>query len=114
MARGSSLLLLTLVSLAYAQTSSSPAGKWISNLKFFDEDDYQRLEFKLDGTKLTGKLGGGEFVGSFQNGRIEGTVKHEQDSPVHLEGRLAGDRIEGTGSIPEFKVDLKWEARREA
>ena len=113
MARGSSLLLLTLVSLAYAQTSS-PNGKWISNLKFFDEDDYQRLEFKLDGTKLTGKLGGGEFIGSFQNGRIEGTVKHEQDSPLHLEGRLAGDRIEGTGAIPEFKVELKWEARREA
>ena len=116
MARYSSLVLLcvTLTGAAYAQSSSSPAGRWISNLKFFEENNYDRLELVLNGTKLTGKLGKNAFEGTFQNGRIEGTVKPDPHSTIHLEGRLAGDRIEGSASFVEDKLELKWEARREA
>jgi hypothetical protein len=38
---GVTLLLFSLV--AFGQNSASPAGKWISILKFFDQPNYQRL-----------------------------------------------------------------------
>ena len=108
------LALLCLAAAARAQTASpSPAGKWVSNLKFFEENNYDRLELNLNGTTLTGKLGGNAFDGTFQNGRIEGTVKPNQQTTIHLQGRLVGDRIEGTGTMVEQKLDLTWEARRD-
>lgn len=108
------LALLYLAAAARAQTaSSSPAGKWVSNLKFFEENNYDRLELNLSGTTLTGKLGNDSFDGTFENGRIEGTVKQNPKTTIQLHGRLEGDRIEGTGTIVENKLDLKWEARRE-
>jgi amidase len=108
------LALLCLAAAARAQTAAaSPAGKWVSNLKFFAENNYDRLELNLSGTTLTGKLGSDAFDGTFQNGRIEGTVKPNPQTTIRLEGRLQGDRIEGTGTIVEQKLDLKWEARRD-
>jgi len=42
------LALLCLVAAIRAQTPSpSPAGKWVSNLKFFEDNDYDRLELTL-------------------------------------------------------------------
>lgn len=109
------LALLCLVAAIRAQTPSpSPAGKWVSNLKFFEDNDYDRLELTLSGNKLTGKLGSDAFDGTFENGRIEATVKANPQETIQLHGRLEGDRIEGTASIVESKLDLKWEARREA
>lgn len=107
------IALLSLAAAAWTQ-NASPAGKWISNLKYFDNDNYDRLELTLNGTKLTGKLGRDAFEGTFENGRIEGTVKANKDETIRLQGRLAGDRIEGTAVIEENKLDLKWDARREA
>ena len=106
----STITLLLFSWAVLAQTS--PAGKWISNLKFFDEPRYQRLEFELNGNKLTGKLGNDPFDGTFQNGRIEGTVKLNPQTTVQLQGTLRGDRIEGTGRVVEPKIDLTWEATR--
>jgi amidase len=109
------LALLCLAAAAQAQTAaSSPAGKWISNLKFFEDDNYDRLELALSGTKLTGKLGSDDLTGTFQNGQIEATVKPNPKTTIQLHGRLVGDRIEGTGLVVEPKLDLKWQARREA
>jgi amidase len=108
------LALLCLAAAVHAQTASlSPAGKWFSNLKFFEENDYDRLELSLNGTKLTGKLGSNAFDGTFQDGRIEGTVKPNPRRNIQLRGRLDGDRIEGTATLVEDKLDLKWEAQRE-
>jgi len=103
------LLLFTCV--VFGQTS--PAGKWISNLKFFDEPRYNHLQLELNGTKLTGKLGNDTFEGTFQNGRIEGTVKPNPGTTIELRGTLAGDQITGAGTVVEQKIDLKWEAIRE-
>ena len=109
------LALLCLASAAWAQTASpSPAGKWISDLKFFDNDNYDRLDLSLSGTRLTGKLGTDAFDGTFENGRIEATVKPDPHETIQLHGRMVGDRIEGTATIVEDKLDLKWEAHREA
>jgi len=109
------LFLLILAASAGAQpSSSSPAGKWVSNLKFFDNDNYDRLELSLDGTRLTGKLGSDAFDGTFENGRIEATVKPDPEQTIQLHGRMVGERIEGTATIVENKLELKWEAHREA
>jgi acetamidase/formamidase len=95
----------------FAQTS--PAGKWISILKFFDEPNYGRLQLEFNGTKLTGKLGNDAFVGTFQNGQIEGTVKPNPRTTIQLHGTVQNGRIEGTARVVEQKIDLKWEATRE-
>jgi hypothetical protein len=104
--------LLSLV--AFGQNAFSPAGTWISTLRYFDEPKYDRLQLELQGTKLTGKLGDDVFEGTFQNGRIEGTMKPNAGTTIQLHGTVVADgRIEGTGTVPEQKIDLKWEASRQ-
>ena len=103
------LLPLLFASFALAQT---PAGHWISNLKYFDNNNYDRLQLDLHDGKLTGKLGDDSFDGAFQNGRIEGTVKSD-DETTKLVGQLNGDRISGTVTYVEEKLSFPWEAYRE-
>lgn len=98
---------------AVAQTPSSAAGNWVSNLKYFENDNYDRLRLELNQTKLSGKLGDNPFDGTFRDGRIEGTVKTGPKETIKLAGVLKGDRIEGTATLVEEKLDLKWEAYRE-
>jgi len=110
------LALLCLSFPALAQTPApSPAGKWVSTLKYFDQDNYDRLELALEGTKLSGKLGRDAINGTFENGRIDAVVNPNPTTTIHLEGRLEGDRIVGTAKAKEdeHNADLKWEARRE-
>ena len=109
------LALLCLTAAALAQTASpSPAGKWVSNLKFFDNNNYSRMELTLSGNKLTGKVGTETFDGTFEDDRIEGTVKTDSGQTFQVHARLEGDRIEGTATMVERKMELKWEAEREA
>ena len=102
------IFLFVLCCFVSAQTASSPAGRWVSNLKYFENDNYDRLQFELNGNKLTGKLGNDNFEGTFQNGRIEGTVKQGPQESTKFVGVLKGDRIEGTtgfGNLdPHFQV----------
>src|SRR5690349_22544073 len=105
-------LFLLFWQVAVAQKISSPAGDWVSNLKYFGNDNYDRLRLELNGTRLTGKLGDDQFNGTFQNGTIAGTVKPDSRETVKLTGKLNSDRIEGTATIVEEKVELKWEAYR--
>ncbi len=107
------ILLLVVCCFAFCQIVSSPAGTWVSNLKEFEDNNYDRLQLELSGTKLTGKLGEDNFEGTFQNGRIEGTVKVGPHVTLRLSGMLTGDRIEGAGSIAGQNIDLRWEASRE-
>src|SRR5689334_7439867 len=105
-------ILLAFVSLAMAQNSSSPAGTWLSSFKVFDQTVYQRLQIEVAGTKITGKLDNGVFEGTFQGGRIEGTVNRGQDAPMQISGVLNGDRI--TGSLKVGNNDPRtWEAVRQ-
>jgi acetamidase/formamidase len=107
------ILLLVIGCMAFAQSATTPSGKWISNLKYFDNDDYDRLQLDLNGTKLGGKLGQNNFEGTFQDGRIEGLVTAGPHETIKLLGSLKGDRIEGTATLIEEKLDFKWEAYRE-
>src|SRR5215831_5796377 len=108
-----SALPLLLCSVAAAQNASSPTCAWLSDFKLFDQDNYDRLQFELNSAKLTGKLGNDAIDGTFQNGRIEATVKYRQRN-VQLRGALQGDRIEGSATIAEDKVEFKWEAVRQS
>jgi acetamidase/formamidase len=107
------LVLLCLATFASAQSASSPEGKWVSDVKLFDDNNYGRLELGLHGTKVTGKLGDNPFEGVFQNGRLEGSVKLNPGPTIQFQGSIEGDRIEGTATIVENKLEYKWEARRE-
>jgi amidase len=107
-------LLIAVCSLASAQTIATPSGKWISNLKYFENNDYDRLQLELTGTKLVGKLGDDSFEGTFHDGRIEGIVKEGPHETIKLAGELEGDRIQGTVTYVEEKLDSKWEAYLEA
>ena len=107
------LLLLVICSLALAQSVSSPAGNWISNRKYFENDNYDRLQLELNGTKLTGKFGDNPFNGVFQNGHIEGTVNASPGPTIKFSGVLHGDRIEGTATMVGPNLEFKWEADRE-
>ena len=101
---------LLLSALGYAQT---PAGKWISNLKFFDQDNYGRMEFEVKGSKLSGKLSGDTIEGTFKDGTIKAKVKANAKEIFELEGRVDGDRITGTAHIAPDQIELKWQAQRD-
>ena len=108
------LCVLCLAAAAFAQPGGpSPAGKWSFSAKVFDDTNYEHMELALSGNALTGKIGGRPFEGTFQDNRIEGTLKLNPQRTVTLEGRLDGDRITGTGTMVEDKVSITWEARRE-
>jgi hypothetical protein len=59
------------------------------------------LQLELNGTKLTGKLRADPFEGTFDHGRIEGTVKPNPRTTIELKGTFNGDRIEGAARIIE-------------
>lgn len=105
---------LALLFVCLPALAQSPAGKWMSNTRWFDNDRYQRLELTLDGDKLTGKLGRDSLSGTFRGGAIDITLKPDKDSSLELHGRLEGDRITGAGKATqgEFRAELTWEARR--
>jgi acetamidase/formamidase len=107
---------LVLILLCLPALAQSPAGKWISNTKFFDQDRYNRLELAIDGEKLTGTLGRDHIGGTFRNGAIDLSGKMGDGSTLELNGRLEGDRIAGSGSVTfkERKLELHWEAQRMA
>jgi amidase len=113
--RFASLVLCLYVPLSAQTGAPSVTGKWVSNLKFFDQDQYQRMELTVDGTKLSGTIGRNHIEGSFRDGRIEAAFQQDPETSVELEGRLEGDRIVGTGKAvhQQDKADLKWEARRQ-
>jgi amidase len=103
--------LVILATLAGAQT---PAGKWISNLKYFDEDNFARMELAVNGTKLTGKFGGDAFEGTLLNGAINAMVRANEHETLQLKGRFTGDRITGSAIILEWKAEFQWEAVRDS
>ena len=106
--------VLALFCLAWPAIAQSPAGKWTSDLKWFDQDRYERLELTLTANKLTGKLGTQALDGTFHNGVLEITV-HPNRGTLQMKGRLDGDHITGTGLATDGdqQADLKWDARRE-
>ena len=94
--------------------AQSPAGKWISDTKWFDQDRYLRLELAVEGEQLTGKLGNQKLTGTFRNGAVDLAIHGEDDFSEQLHGRIQGDHITGAGTIVQGQqhADLTWEAQR--
>ena len=107
------MALLCLGVPVLAQTGSL-AGTWISDVKYFDDHRYNRMELTVEGTKLSGKFGRDAIEGTFQGGRIEVTIKPNSHVTIQLRGVLEGDHITGEGTLAQDadRTDLKWEARR--
>ena len=93
------------------------SGTWIAVLKQFDQSMYFRLDLQRDQNRLMGKLDGeafeGMLEGNFEGDRITGIVKPNPSMTIQLQGTLLDDYIEGTGTLLEDKLALKWEARRQ-
>lgn len=100
--------------LCLSALAQSPAGKWISDTKWFDQDRYQRLELALEGEQLTGKLGNEKLTGTFHNGAIDIAIHAGDNFSEELHGRLEGDQITGSGRAIQGgqQADLTWQARR--
>ena len=102
---------LLISALLPAQT---PAGKWISNLKFFEDNNYDRMEIVVNGAKLSGTLGADALQGTVDSsGHIEAAVKPNSQTTFQLRGQLAGSMIDGSAVLVERKLDFKWLAQRQ-
>src|SRR5436189_6372701 len=104
-------LPMLLCAFALSLSAQTPAGSWISNFKFFDNNSYRRMELKLSGSTLTGTIGRDAFEGTFRDGQIEGSLKRGDGSKIPIQGRLTGDRIEGIAHLRR-DVEYRWEAER--
>jgi enterochelin esterase-like enzyme len=92
--------------------STGPAGKWLIK----DGDNEIKLEFKVEGSKLTGTLDNSQMPGAieFKDGKIEGDKisfsyvrqMNGQDMKISWTGTLSGDEIKlkreagGGGGMP--------------
>jgi acetamidase/formamidase len=106
------IFLLLSGALLHGQTPASPAGEWVSHVKYFEETDYDHVQLELNGAKLTGKFGDKDFTGTYQNGHIEGTVKLNPEETYVLHGTLEGDRIQGTAQLTGENIEMQWDAHR--
>jgi hypothetical protein len=79
-----------------------PVGQWISDTRWLDRHNWQRMVLTLNGKRLTGKYGDVDFDGTFRNGSIEATVRRG-DSVTELHGRL-----EGAASPPNPSSENSW------
>ncbi|MEO8371657.1 MAG: acetamidase/formamidase family protein [Candidatus Solibacter sp.] len=104
-------LPVLLYAFALSLPAQTPAGQWISNFKFFDNNNYRRMELKLDGSTLTGSIGRDTLEATFRDGKIEGTLKRSDGSKIAIQGRLAGERVEGTVNLRR-DIEYRWEAER--
>jgi len=100
-----SLLLFTSVLV------SAQSGDWLLTTISFGAPQYQRLELKVDGEKVTGRSGNLTIEGTLRNGRIELEGKRPNGSIAgKLSGTLDGDTMKGEGTRGDTPVT--WTARR--
>ncbi len=98
---------------ATAALAQSPAGRWTSVARYYDNPNYFHLELNLSGNQLTGKMGDDPLEGTFENGRIHATITQSSRQTIQLDGALSGDRITGTAKLMGPDLELTWEATRE-
>jgi amidase len=87
-------------------------GVWRINLVSFGEEIAPaKLELKIEGEKLTGKLNELTLTGAVKNGDLKFSAKRPGGADFgSFEGRLEGDHLAGTAHV--FGDDMHWIARR--
>ena len=104
-------ILLFLV-LPTATFAADVTGFWnLTLIRFGEETNSARVEFKVEGSKLTGTLNELKLEGTF----LDGVLKFKGVRPDgklfgELEGRLTGDLLEG--SVKQGEDQFLWKARR--
>src|SRR5262249_52198829 len=88
------------------------SGAWRLNLvSFGEETSPARLELKVDGNKLTGKLNELTVDGTVEGDTLKCTLTRPNGEKfATLEGKLSGDELKGTAH--RENDDLQWIARR--
>ncbi len=103
------LLLLLLPALGLA---ADVTGTWhVVLVRFGEEFGHARVEFKVEGTKLTGTLNELKLEGTVRDDVIEFTAIRPNGQPFGtLEGRVEGERISGT--VKQGNEEFAFKARR--
>jgi amidase len=105
-------ILLLLVFLPLQAATDEITGAWnLKLIRFSEEFAAARVEFKVDGTKLTGTLNELKLEGTFENNVLKfKAIRPNGNEFGTLEGRLQGDEIKGT--VKQGQEEFAWIARR--
>lgn len=102
------------ISLALISTLAAADinGKWRFNLIAFGEEFAPaKLDFKVDGEKITGDLNEVKLEGTFKNDQLKFTGKRPNGNQFGtFEGRVEGEQLKGKVHLGDD--DLEWVARR--
>ncbi len=103
---------LLLMGLAAALPAADIAGTWrFYFVSFGEENSPARVEFKVEGDKLTGTLNEIKLEGTFRDGALQITgIRPDGQELGKLEGRFKGEELAGTAHIGG--EDRPWIARR--
>ena len=103
---------LFLMTFAATLAAADISGSWRLNLVTFGEETgASRLELKVDGNKLTGKLNELTVDGTVEGDSLKFTLtRPDGEKFATLEGRVSGEELKGTAH--RQNDDLEWIARR--
>jgi acetamidase/formamidase len=103
------LLILCFPLLALA---ADVTGSWhLVLVRFGEEFSDARVEFKSEGSKLTGTLNELKLEGTVENDTVRLTlIRPNGQAFATLDGRVSGDQI--TGTVKQGEDEFGWKARR--
>jgi acetamidase/formamidase len=108
------MILFALVVCAGVSRAADVSGSWQLNLVLNGEEVAPaRVEFKVEGSKLTGTLNELKLEGSVEGEALRFTATRPNGAVFgKLEGRVNGNEISGTVRIESENNDTRWVARR--
>jgi len=110
---------------AAAEAKIDPSGTWTWTFTMSNGDTLEpKLDLKLEGGKLTGKISARGEEAPIEQAKLEGNelsfrIVREQNgtsSPIKFQGRISGDRIKGTTEYVRGNGETatwEWEATRQ-
>jgi amidase len=90
------LLLTVLLAAVTAQAQTDLSGAWAITVVDFGRPNTTRMTLKQDGDKLTGTVGNQSLEGTFNAGEISFKVGSRSAKGTLVDGRLAGEVVQGS------------------
>src|SRR6476646_5306975 len=108
------ILLFLVVVCAGISGAADVGGSWQLHLLLNGEEVAPaRVEFKIDGTKLTGTLNELTLVGTVEGDVVHITATRPDGAAFGtLEGRVNGNEMAGTAHLEKESSEMRWVARR--